>query len=88
MASKPELKALSVHYALPNNMMKDQMERERPKLLKHLRESLNNFSVDLIIDVKEVETKKFVYTPQEKYNKLKELNPDIEVLRSAFGLDL
>jgi len=88
MASRPIVTGLKVQYPLPNNMMKEQLERERPRLLKHIRESLNNFSIDLTIDVKEVEVKKFVYTPQEKYDKLKELNPDIELLRKLFSLDL
>jgi DNA polymerase III subunit gamma/tau len=33
-------------------------------------------------------SKKFAYTPQEKFNKLKEKNPLIEKLRQTFELDL
>ena len=40
------------------------------------------------VNVIETEVKKFVYTPQEKYDKLKEINPDIEILKNMFGLDL
>ena len=32
--------------------------------------------------------KKFAYTPNEKYEKLKEKNPLIEKLKNTFGLDL
>jgi DNA polymerase-3 subunit gamma/tau len=87
-ASKPTLKEWSIHYVLPNNLMADQLERLKPRLLKYLRESLNNFSIDLEVNVIETEVKKFIYTPQEKYNKLKEINPDIEILKKIFGLDL
>lgn len=88
MASKPTLNKFQIRYALPNKLMGEQLERLRPKLLKHLRETLNNFSIDLDIVIEEIEAKKFVYTPQEKYSKLKELNPSIEYLRSVFKLDV
>jgi DNA polymerase-3 subunit gamma/tau len=87
-ASKPVLKEWNIQYALPNNLMADQLERLKPRLLKYLRESLNNFSIDLEVHVIETEVKKFIYTPQEKYSKLKEINPDVEILKNMFGLDL
>ena len=88
MASKPTLSEFQIRYALPNKLMGEQLERLKPKLLKHLRENLNNFSIDLTIVIEEIEEKKFVYTPQEKFEKLKELNPSVEYLRSVFKLDL
>lgn len=87
-ASKPILNEWSIQYSLPNNLMADQLEKLKPRLLKYLREHLNNFSIDLEVNVIETEVKKFIYTPQEKYNKLKEINPDIEILKNMFGLDL
>ncbi len=88
MASKPTLHEFHVRYALPNKLMEEQLERLRPRLLKYLRETLNNFSIDLTIAVEEIAAKKFVYTPQEKFEKLKELNPDIDYLRTIFKLDV
>ena len=88
MASKPTLNEFQIRYALPNKLMGEQLERLRPRLLKHLREALNNFSIDLSIVIEEIEAKKFVYTPQEKFAKLKELNPDIDYLRTVFKLDV
>lgn len=88
MASKPTLIDFHLHYSLPNQMMADQLERLRPKLLKYLRDSLNNFSIDLTIKIEVNEVKKFVYTPKEKYDKLQELNPTIDLLRSLFALDI
>ena len=69
-------------------MMGDQLEKLRPKLLKYLRDSLNNFSIDLTIKIEVTEVKKFVYTPVEKYAKLQELNPTIDLLRNLFSLDV
>jgi DNA polymerase-3 subunit gamma/tau len=88
MASKPTLNKFHIRYALPNKLMGEQLERLRPRLLKDIREKLNNFSIDLTIAIEEIEAKKFVYTPQEKFEKLKELNPDIDYLRTVFKLDV
>lgn len=77
-----------VQFTLPNTLMKDQLKQGTPKLLKHLRESLNNYGISLDTQVNETIEKKFAYTPQEKYNKLKEKNPMIEKLKDRFQLDL
>ncbi len=88
MASKPILKGFHVYYSLPNQLMAEQLERLRPRLLKYLRESLNNYSIDLTIKIEVTEVKKFVYTPQEKFDKLQELNPTVDLLRKMFRLDI
>ena len=87
-ASKPTIKENEIHFELPNNLMKDQLDRAKGPLLKFLRESLNNFKVTIVIDVNEEVTKKYAYTPQEKYQKLKEKNSAIELLKKTFDLDL
>ncbi len=86
-ANKPVLNNLTIQYTLPTQLMSEQLHRLKPKLLKHLRETLNNFSIDITIDVAETEVKKFVYTPQEKFEKLKESYPELDLLKSLFKLD-
>ncbi len=87
-ASKPNIKGNEFHFELPNTLMKDQLDRAKGPLLKYLRENLNNFKIDLVIDVNEEVTKKYAYTPQEKYEKLKEKNSALELLRKTFDLDI
>jgi len=87
-ASIPIIKGDEIHFELPTNLMKDQLERAKAPLLKYLRENLNNFKISIIIDVNEEITKKYAYTPQEKYQKLKEKNSAIELLKKTFDLDL
>ncbi|MBL4606062.1 MAG: DNA polymerase III subunit gamma/tau, partial [Flavobacteriaceae bacterium] len=77
-----------IQFALPNKQMQDQLKQGRSKLLKFLRESLNNYGISLEVIVNETIEKKFVYTPLEKYNKLKEKNPFIEKLKETFQLDI
>jgi DNA polymerase-3 subunit gamma/tau len=88
-ADTPSLKEnFVIEFTLPNKLMQDQLKQGRPKLMKHLRESLNNYGISLEVILNETVEKKFAYTPQEKYNKLKEKNPMIEKLKDSFQLDL
>jgi len=86
--AQPVVKLNNFHLVLPNNVMKEQLERAKGPLLKFLRESLNNFKIELVIDVNEEITKKYAYTPQEKYEKLKEKNEAMALLKKTFDLDL
>lgn len=89
ISNTPKLEeTFKISLVLPNSLMADQIEKEKPNLLKHLRESLNNYGIILSVVVNETVTKKFAYTPQEKYNKLLEKNPNLALLKNAFKLDL
>jgi len=87
-ANVPTVEKNILKFELPNSLMKDQLERAKHPLLKYLREKLNNFKIEIHILVNEEETKKYAYTPQEKYQKLKEKNKAIELLRKTFDLEL
>jgi DNA polymerase-3 subunit gamma/tau len=77
-----------VSYAVPNKQMQEQFARNKPKLLGFLRQNLNNYGIDIEVKLNETIEKKFAYTPQEKYNKLREKNPLLDKLRQSFELDL
>ncbi|CAI8412327.1 MAG: DNA polymerase III subunit tau [Flavobacterium sp. SCGC AAA160-P02] len=81
-------KGFDIQFVLPNNLMKEQLKQGKPKLLKYVQESLNNFGVKIEIVVNETEEKKYAYTPGEKYIKLKEKNPLLQKLKDTFELDL
>jgi DNA polymerase-3 subunit gamma/tau len=73
---------------LPNDTMKKEVEREKFQLMEYLQTNLNNQFIILKITVNEEVSKKFAFTPEEKYQKLREKNPAIDVLRKTFDLDL
>jgi len=73
---------------LPNDTMKKEVEREKFDLMEHLRTKLQNHFINLKITVNEEVAKKYAFTPEEKYQKLREKNPAIDVLRKTFDLDL
>lgn len=77
-----------IHLTFPNSTNQVELERNQYNLLKFLKEELQNFDITFSIDINEVLEKKYAYTPAEKYEKLKEKNPDIELLKQAFNLDL
>lgn len=84
----PKLEETTVHLEFPNATNKVELERQKTDLLLHLRKTLNNYDVDLSITVNETLEKKYAYTPQEKYEKLREKNKNIDLLRKTFDLDL
>ena len=88
MADKPILKGHKIHLSYPNQLMKKELLRVRPKVLKAIRRELNNHDVDFVVEVREENEKRFAYTPQEKYELLKEKNKNISLLRKTFNLEL
>jgi DNA polymerase-3 subunit gamma/tau len=87
-ADTPTIKNNMICVTYPNKMMKAELIRVKPKALRHLRKELNNYSVDFKVTVNEENTKKFAYTPQEKYELLKSKNEALATLRKAFNLEL
>ena len=86
--SKPDLKGTEIHVAFPNESLKIELERAQYPLMEHLRKTLRNFNLSLHVHVNEEIAKQYAFSPMEKYEKLKEKNPNIEILRKTFGLDL
>ena len=84
----PRLDVNLIHLVFPNQTIKIEMEREKYELLQFLRKKLQNYEVDLSIEVDEKEMKRYAYTTKEKYEKLVALNPLLEELRKTFDLDI
>lgn len=84
----PELRDQKIVVTLPNQSMKVDLENALPSFFQYLYKKLNNYSIELEIEVNEEASKKYAFTPQDKYEKLKEKNPLIDKLRSTFDLDL
>ncbi len=87
-ATLPTLENNVIQYTLPNTLMKADLERNKNKLIGFLREKLNNYGISLNVLVNEEARKKYAYTPQEKYEKMKAKNPNLALLRKTFDLDL
>jgi len=77
-----------IYLELPNQSMKVDLESALPGLFQFLYKKLNNYSIALDIKVNEEASKKYAFTPQDKYEKLREKNPLIDKLRADFDLDI
>ena len=83
----PKLEGTTILLEFPNGTMKKEVEREQGPLLQYLKDELKNHLISLKVHVNEESAKKYAFTPEEKYEKLKEKNPAIELLRKEFDLD-
>lgn len=83
----PKLKGTDICLEYANETLKIELERAQYPLLQYLRKSLQNYDLKLEVSVNEEVAKKYAFTPQEKYEKLNEKNPNLELLKKTFGLD-
>ena len=84
----PKIYGTDIQLSFPNESLKIELERAQFPLLDFLRKRLNNYDLKLDIKVNEAISKKYAFTALEKYEKLKEKNSNIELLRKTFGLDV
>ncbi len=84
----PALQGKQIWIELPNETMKLELEKVQYSLMSYLKEKLQNTQIELKIEVNEKAEKRYAFTPEEKYEKLKEKNPLLDKLRSAFDLEI
>ena len=87
MINIPTLNNTTITFELPNQGSKIDFDAETPPLLIFLKQKLNNFSININAIVNEQVEKKFAFTPEDKYDRLKAINPNLELLRKMFELD-
>lgn len=86
--SDPKLDGTIIIYELPNEGSKIDFDKAKPELLGYLRGHLHNHDITIEVIVNEEVKVKNAFTPQDKYNRLNEINPNLEVLKKTFDLDL
>jgi DNA polymerase-3 subunit gamma/tau len=84
----PILEGTNIIHELPNESSKIDFEKEKPELLGYLRGKLHNHDITIDVIVNETLVLKKSYTTQDKYNRLVELNPNLEIMRNLFGLEI
>ena len=88
LISDPKLEGTTITHELPNEGSKIEFESERYELLGYLRGKLHNHDIMIDVVVNEKVENKFAFTPQDKYNRLNEINPSLELLKKTFDLDI
>ena len=84
----PKLVDTTIIHELPNESSKIDFEGEKHDLLGYLRGKLHNHNITIEIKINEKIELKKAFTVQEKYERLKGLNPNLELLKKTFDLDL
>lgn len=88
LISDPKLEGTIITHELPNEGSKIEFETEKTELLGYLRGKLHNHDIVIQVIVNEKVENKFAFTPIDKYNRLNEINPNLELLKKAFDLDI
>jgi DNA polymerase III subunit gamma/tau len=83
-----ELSGQTVIMKLDNLTQMTQLGEMKPVLLAYLRKNLRNGSIQLHAEVGEQETRRMIYTSQEKFKYLAEKHPVLMNLRNTLGLDI
>jgi DNA polymerase-3 subunit gamma/tau len=86
--SKPVLMGTNILLEFPNQGSKEDFENTNSELVSYLKTNLRNYDLKIKITVIETYKPKVIYTNEEKYKHFKELNPNVELFRQTFELDL
>lgn len=82
-----ELNGGEILVILSSPLQEDLIQEFRTEIIQFLRQRLKNNTIQLTTKVVKPESKKMVYTPQEKFNYLAEKHPVLLKLRERLGLD-
>lgn len=85
---KPRLDGNVIHFTINNAVQEEDFNLHRAEILEFLRTNLKNFDLQLQWKLEEMEVEANLYTPTQKFNRLVEKNPDIQLLRQTFDLDI
>ena len=88
LINDPKLDGAKITHELPNEGTRLEFERTKNEVLGYLRGMLHNHDIEIELVVNEKMENKRAFTPQDKYNRLNEINPNLELLRKTFDLDV
>lgn len=88
LINDPVLNGTHITIELPNEGSKLDFESEKLGLLGYLKGHLHNHDITIEVIVNESFESKRSFNDQDRYNRLHQINPNIELLKSTFGLDI
>ncbi len=77
-----------IEFTVDNKIQKKEIEDRFIEFIPMIKEALNNFHIQINIQVTKVESNQRPYTPQEKFNKMAEKNPALKKLKDQLGLEI
>ena len=88
LMSEPVLEGSTITLELPNESTKEEFLSGCVELLGYLRGKLHNHDIVINVKVNETVEKKYAFTPDDKYERLRNINPTLDLLRKTFDLDV
>ncbi len=88
LMNTPKMAENTIVHELPNEGSRLDFENEKFDLMGFLRSHLKNHDLGIQIVVNETAaTQKFAFTDQDKYDRLLNINSNLELLKKTFDLD-
>jgi len=78
----------TIKLELPNEGSKVDFDSNKMELVGYLRGKLHNHDITVEVHVNEATSSRHAFTPEEKYEKLRAMNPALDSLRKMFDLDI
>lgn len=88
LMNDPKLEGTKITHELANEGNKLEFESTKNEVLGYLRGKLHNHDIEIELIVNEKMENKRAFTPQDKFNRMNEINPNLEILRKMFDLDV
>ena len=77
-----------IEVIVDNDLIKDEMEDFKGRIVSTLKQSLHNNNITLSIRVAKQKERVKIMTRREQFDMMREKNPAVEALRQAFDLEL
>lgn len=77
-----------INFKVPSKSNKKELDFEKEKIIKYLKDKLKNGNIILEILIDKETNKEYYATPQEKFEKLSEINPLLNQFKKDLKLDL
>ncbi len=78
----------TIEFVINNKALEEAINEDKMNFLGFLRKELNNYSIQLNLQLSVNEDKTNLYTATDRYNRLVEKNPMIKKFRQTFDLDI
>lgn len=83
-----ESDGFTILYHIYNATEEVEFTEMKADIMEFLRKKLNNFAIQILLNMEKPDMKKTVYLPQDKYNVLTQRNPNLPYFTQKIGLDL
>ena len=85
----PRLKNdFNIEFEVENSINKIELTNELDHIMPFLKEKLNNQNISFNIIINPKHERKMIHSPEERYKKMRSINPDLSLLKKTFDLDL